>query len=341
MLDVRACLGLDTGLLPALPDGMVLPEPAVLDPELHGLSASYFFDDHFGASADAPGAGDGRCEPFSPGPRTIHRDGTFPQFAPPIITTPAVRPFSVIWTGQIFARFAEVHTFYFKCDGGARVYVDGERIIDSWITPAVREPRGSLPLSDGRWYSIRIEYWAMPRSFGSLSKAVAPVLSWSSRSQPKQPIPRELLYAVDDDTVAPDAGAASPLIVGDAIVGAHGPLAAEDFGAPLFADTAHHFTVRVRGRDARRPGVLEAVRAVLDAEKPAHTDYHLCVVEPTFVVGQQALVGVDAVVPHPPDAGRYGEAALGSDARLGVAPAHADTLRVEENLWIGANAILR
>jgi hypothetical protein len=83
------------------------------------------------------------------------------------------------------------------------------------------------------------------------------------------------------------------------------------------------------------------VRAVLDAEKPAHTDYDLCVVEPTFVVGWQARVGVDAVIPHPPASGRYDYAALGRDTRLGVARAHADTLRVEENLRIGANAIPR
>ena len=331
MLDVRACLGFDTGLLSALPDGMVVPGPAVLDPALQGLSASYFLDDHFGRSADPPGEGDNRCEPFSPAPPIIDRDGRFRQFAPPT----GVVAFSVVWTGQVFARFSEVYTFYFKCDGGARIYVDGELIIDSWITPTNREPRGSLPLTRDRWYPIRIEYWSKNPA------SQTPILSWSSRSQPKEPIQQEFLYAVDNDNVAPDVGAAPPLIVGDALVGQQGPLAAEDFGAPLFADTAHLFTVRLQARDARRAGVLDAVRAVLDAEKPAHTDYHLCVVEPTFVVGRQARVGVDAVVPHTPAAGRYDEAALGRDARLGAARAHADTLRVEENLRIGANAILR
>lgn len=330
-----ACLGFDTGLLPALPDGMVVPGPAVIDPALQGLSASYFLDDHFGKSADEPGRGGDHCEPLSPAPPIIDRDGRFPRFAPP--TTPAGPPnaFSVIWTGQVFARFPEVYTFHFKCDGGARVFVGGELIIDSWITPWQHEPRGSVPLKGERWHPLRIEHWSTNPA------SPAPVLSWSSRSQPKEPVPQDCLYAVDDDNVAPDLGGAPPLIVGDAIVGEQGPLAAEDFGAPLFADAAHHFTVRVPARDARRPGVLDAVRAVLDAEKPAHTDYHLCVVEPTFVVGWQARVGVDAVIPHPLPAGRYGDAALGRDARLGVAPGHGDSLRIEENLRIGASAILR
>ena len=37
----------------------------------------------------------------------------------------------------------------------------------------------------------------------------------------------------------------------------------------------------------------------MDAEKPAHLDYHLCVVEANARVGFQARVGVDAIVAGP------------------------------------------
>jgi hypothetical protein len=188
--------------------------------------------------------------------------------------------------------------------------------------------------------AVRIEYWSANLT------ASAPRLSWSSRHQRKVPVPADCLYSVDDDNVTPQAGRhdgrPDPLIVGETVVGAQGPLAAEDFGAPLFAETAHAFTVRVHARDARRPGALEAIRAVLDAEKPAHTDYHLCVIEPRLRVGLQATVGVDAIVAAPEPPGRLGESALGVDARLGVAAGHDDgRRRVDGTLRVGSDAILR
>jgi phage tail-like protein len=67
-------------------------------------------------------------------------------------------------------------------------------------------------------------------------------------------------------------------------------------GAPLFDDVAHRFCVQVYCAELTRPGALEAARAVLEREKPAHTDYHLCVIEPRLRVGAQARVGIDAIV---------------------------------------------
>ena len=56
--------------------------------------------------------------------------------------------------------------------------------------------------------------------------------------------------------------------------------------------------------------VLADVRAVLEAEKPAHTDYAIAVIEPTMRLNVQARLGVDAVLadadtpdPDDPDAG--------------------------------------
>jgi len=71
------------------------------------------------------------------------------------------------------------------------------------------------------------------------------------------------------------------------------------FGGPLFTDVVHQFSVLLyRGRfySEQRHG---EVRAALDQEKPAHTAYHLCVVEPRMRIGFQARVGIDSVVAGP------------------------------------------
>ena len=340
-LDGPARLGFDTGLLAALPDGMVVPGPSLPESRLQGLRVDYFLDDQLGGSTEAPGRGGDRCEPRVTDPMAVEVDGQFASFKAPV--PPAgrtLRAFSVLWTGQVRARQSELYTFYFAHDGGARLYVDDELLIDSWVRPGRREPRGSLPLRAERWHRLRIEYWS-----DNLT-AARPRLSWSSRSQQREIVPRDCLYAVSDDNINPDVrdanGGDGAMVVGEVVVGAHGPLAADDFGAPLFDDTAHLFIVRVSAANVKRAGSLEAIRAVLDAEKPAHTDYHLCVVEPTFLVGSQARVGIDAYVAPLPPSGRYGEGRLGLDARLGLSSEHDDgTLRVDETLRIGEDAILR
>jgi phage tail-like protein len=77
-------------------------------------------------------------------------------------------------------------------------------------------------------------------------------------------------------------------------------LSEDDFGAVLFDELAHRFTVRLyRGRTYSER-VVDEVRAVLDREKPAHTAYDLCLVEPRMRVGFQARVGIDSIVAAPP-----------------------------------------
>jgi phage tail-like protein len=80
----------------------------------------------------------------------------------------------------------------------------------------------------------------------------------------------------------------------------------EDFGAVLFEDLAHRFCVQVYCAELIRPGALEDVRAVIEREKPAHTDYHLRVIEPRMRVGVQARVGIDAIIAQGPPAARFG-----------------------------------
>jgi phage tail-like protein len=85
-----------------------------------------------------------------------------------------------------------------------------------------------------------------------------------------------------------------------------------DYGAPLFEDVAHRFCVRVRAAP-NAPDALATLRRVVDREKPAHTTYHLCVIEPRMRVGAQAQLGVDAIV-----AGPLPDMALGQGLELGA-----------------------
>jgi phage tail-like protein len=90
-----------------------------------------------------------------------------------------------------------------------------------------------------------------------------------------------------------------------------------DYGAPLFESTAHRFCVRLRARDAGLPGVTGRVRDALDREKPAHTEYELCVVDDRMRVGIQSRVGLDAFVARPRDPWVAGSATrLGTDTLL-------------------------
>jgi phage tail-like protein len=79
-------------------------------------------------------------------------------------------------------------------------------------------------------------------------------------------------------------------------------IAEDDYGAPLFEDVAFRFCVQIYRAELTRPDALDQVRAVIEREKPAHTDYHLCVLEPRMRVGFQARLGIDTIVGgEPPD----------------------------------------
>lgn len=89
-------------------------------------------------------------------------------------------------------------------------------------------------------------------------------------------------------------------------------ISGEDFGAPLFNSVAHQFSVEVYRSKLTCPESLARIRAIIDQEKPAHTAYHLCIVDPRFRVGFQSRVGIDTLVAGPPRS-----LALDSDQGLG------------------------
>ena len=98
-------------------------------------------------------------------------------------------------------------------------------------------------------------------------------------------------------------------------------IADTDFGVPLFGDVAFQFCVQVYRGQMNCASAEDQVRAVIEDQKPAHTSYHLCVLEPRMRVGFQARVGIDAIVSGPPPAIRLGATPdLGGATMLGGQP---------------------
>ncbi|HNW08920.1 MAG TPA: immunoglobulin domain-containing protein, partial [Verrucomicrobiota bacterium] len=102
--------------------------------------------------------------------------------------------YSVRWTGQVQPRYSQAYTFYTKTDDGARLWVNGELLIDKWVDQAATEWSGTLELVAGQSYALQMDYYQQ----GSLASAV---LSWSSASEPKAVIPQTQLYVTSPPAI--------------------------------------------------------------------------------------------------------------------------------------------
>jgi hypothetical protein len=193
-----------------------------------------------------------------------------------------------------------------------QLWVDGRPLIDSWTGQVAPGP-ARITLDANRWYPITFEMHRV---------GADPVarLEWASRSQRREVIPARSLYSLLDERADVRESAASVVDVGNAVVGATGPLPASDFGATLFSDYAHLFTVVVSGARCCEAHQRRALRDAIDAEKPAHTDYHLCFAEAHMRVGYQARLGVDAIVAEGPPPRRLDGTTLGRDSYLAGGP---------------------
>lgn len=96
--------------------------------------------------------------------------------------------FSVKWSGQIEPKYSETYTFYTFSNDGVRLWVDGQPVIANWTNHSGAEDRGTISLSAGRKYDIKLDYYQS--GGGSTIK-----LFWSSDSQQKEIIPASQLTA--------------------------------------------------------------------------------------------------------------------------------------------------
>jgi hypothetical protein len=142
-------------------------------------------------------------------------------------------------------------------------------------------------------------------------------------------------------TMLAPAEAQGAVVGTTAVVNASHLISEEDYGAPLFEDVAHHFCVQVYAAEMADPAAVDRVRRVVEREKPAHTTYHVCVIEPRMRVGFQARLGIDTIVGALPDF-VLGEAAqLGVDMQLGQSPDRpAVSSAIGQDAKVGQHATL-
>ena len=95
--------------------------------------------------------------------------------------------FSVRWSGYVEPRYSQTYTFHTVTDDGVRLWVDGKLIIDKWKDQSAGEHTGTINLTAGTKYSIKMEYYE------NKTNAVAK-LFWSSPNQQKEIIPKSQLY---------------------------------------------------------------------------------------------------------------------------------------------------
>ena len=110
------------------------------------------------------------------------------------------------------------------------------------------------------------------------------------------------------------------------------------FGAPLFENVAHQFAVQVYSGQVSSAARRRQLEQIIEREKPAHTLYHLCVIEPRMRVGFQSLVGFDTVIggPKPNPARLDGTAFHPQGLELGGEPAG----KIGESSQVGADTRL-
>jgi phage tail-like protein len=159
----------------------------------------------------------------------------------------------------------------------------------------------------------QVSWWALPANESSPPlDAATSVLGFTTMLAPSEP-----------------QGA----VVGTtAILDASHLIRQEEYGAPLFSEFAHQFSVRLYRGATYSEQKVSQLRALIEREKPAHVLYDLCVVEPQMRVGFQAQLGIDTVVAGAALPTRLGESeiVLGGETpgRIGQASHVGQTTRL-------------
>ncbi|HMJ13657.1 MAG TPA: DUF4082 domain-containing protein, partial [Polyangiaceae bacterium] len=94
--------------------------------------------------------------------------------------------FSVRWTGKVTPRYSESYTFSSVSDDGVRLWVNGQQIIDNWTLHAPTTNSGSITLTQGQAYDLKLEY------FENTGGATLQ-LFWQSTRQAREIVPQAQL----------------------------------------------------------------------------------------------------------------------------------------------------
>ncbi len=95
--------------------------------------------------------------------------------------------FSVKWTGQVQPRYTGNYTFYTTCDNAGKLWINNQLIIDKWNGAPGSTYSGTINLTAGEKYDLKLEYF---ENAGSASCK----LEWASPLQSREVIPQSQLY---------------------------------------------------------------------------------------------------------------------------------------------------
>ena len=96
--------------------------------------------------------------------------------------------YSVRWTGYVQAPTPGAYTFYTVTDDGVRLWVNGSKIVDSWVDQAPTEHTGAVSLATGVKCPITMEFYQ--NQGGSVAQ-----LLWSGPSVAKAVVPSSALIS--------------------------------------------------------------------------------------------------------------------------------------------------
>ena len=126
----------------------VVPEealqPSNVDENAHGLRAEYFANKTFQGSPALT-----RID------NTVNFNWTGKSPAPQIPNS----NYSVRWTGSLVAPKTGDYEFWLTSDDGSRLYIDNQLVVDNWGDHATQAKIGTVELSAGKKYSIRVDYY--------------------------------------------------------------------------------------------------------------------------------------------------------------------------------------
>lgn len=121
----------------------------------------------------------------------------------------------------------------------------------------------------------------------------------------------------------------------------------------LFHEYAHKFKVFMPSSWIKTREDERKVRRAVEAEKPAHTQYDLCLVEPRLRIGIQSTVGIDTIIGGTPQAqlacrhhddappSRPPRHRLGYDTLLGIPQQEGPGFPIGPEVRIGTETVLR
>ena len=107
--------------------------------------------------------------------------------------------FSVRWTGYVQPAFTGTYTFRVETSAGARLYVDGQLIVDTWDT--------QQPARSGRIALVAEERVEIALEYYSETESAYARLFWENSAQPATVIPVDRLYPELGTNTAPIADA--------------------------------------------------------------------------------------------------------------------------------------